>query len=417
MSRREETIKELNKAIFALTNAVVQLSLEGEKSPPPPKKRVRIEDFKYSTISREDENALLSLTGMPSDSMGTKQIKTSEAKQMEKYADGCFRTRPNGLLEYRFYDENKALRSVYGRSKEECFAKRTQIIKGKYVTKKTPKRDDSFGGWLKEWFNTYKAGKIGDAYKVNTLYYINDRIAPAIGSIPLKKLNGHDLQEFFNKFSDTPNTQKKMKALIFPCLEKAVRLGKIKLNPCEDVELQEHDAEHYRALEFDEQNAVLEGVNDNHRFAVKFLLCTGIRKTKAFELTVDAIDWDNHRITVVKKQKKGKNQTYSVPFLDELFEGVSIPKEGKLFKESENAFTCHIKRLYSALGIKGATIHSLRHSFVSSLYNIGAKLKKIQEWAGHNDFSMTSETYCHLMKNGNSYVKGYLDRLNKEFPL
>ena len=194
--------------------------------------------------------------GVPSDSMGTKQIKTSEAKKMEKYADGCFRTRPNGLLEYRFYDETRALRSVYGRSKEECFAKRTQIIKGKYVTKKTLQKNDTFGAWIQEWFKLYKDGKIGEAYKVNTLRYINDRIVPALGSIPLKKLNGQNLQEFFNRFEEMPNTQKKMMALINPCLEKAQRLGKIKLNPCEDVELQAHDSEHYRALEFDEQNAI-----------------------------------------------------------------------------------------------------------------------------------------------------------------
>ena len=356
---------------------------------------------------------------VPSDSMGTKQIKTSEAKKMEKYADGCFRTRPNGLLEYRFYDETKALRSVYGRSKEECFAKRTQIIKGKYVTKKTLQKNDTFGAWIQEWFKLYKDGKIGEAYKVNTLRYINDRIVPALGSIPLKKLNGQNLQEFFNKFEEMPNTQKKMMALINPCLEKAQRLGKIKLNPCEDVELQAHDSEHYRALEFDEQNAILNGVMDKYKFVVKFMLCTGIRKTKALELDVSAIDWDNHRITVVKKQKKGKKQTYSVPFLDELFEGVDVPKEGKLFFDiTPRGLECHIKRLYKDLKINdGANLHSLRHSFVSTLYNVNCPIKKIQAWAGHNDFDMTSNVYCHLMKNGYSYAKGYLDRLNLTFSL
>ena len=412
---KAELVEELQKMIFNLTNVVVKLELEGVKRPVKPRRSLTEPAPSKYKFTDEDERELLKL-GMPFD--GTGKTKKSEAKQMAKYSDGSFRVRPNGLLEYRFYDESKTLKSVYGRTEQECFDKRTQVIKGKYETQKTRRKEETFGAWLSEWFTAYKSGKVGDSHKATVLTYIEKKIKPALGAIPLKKLDGHQLQAFFNGFSDMPNTQKKLMAIVSPALQKAQRLGKIKLNPADVVELQEHDAEHYRALEFDEQNALLTNVSEKYRFAVKFLLCTGIRKTKAFELNVDAIDFEHHRITVVKKQKKGKNQTYSVPFLDELFEGVALQKEGRIFDIAESAFTCHMKRIYKTLGINhGANIHSLRHSFVSTLYNVGAPLKKIQAWAGHNTFDMTSDVYCHLMKEGYSYAKGYLDRLNQTFSL
>lgn len=339
-------------------------------------------------------------------------VENKQEDDMIKFEDGSFRQKSNGSFEYRFYNTPCKIQSVYGWSKKECFEKRAKLLMGAQPTKKK-KKDKLFGEWLDTWFKTYKEGKVGDAHAKTMLFQIERKIKPKLGSHTLKSLNGLILQEFFNEFSETPNTQKKLKAIIFPCLEKARKLGEIKLNPCEDVELQEHDAEHYRCLSFEEQNAVLSGTTDKYRGFIKFLLCTGIRKTKALELDVSAIDWDNHLITVVKKQKKGKKQTYAVPFLDDLFEGVDVPKEGQLFPDiNDSSFSSHYARLMDKLKIADATVHSLRHSFVSTLYNVGMPIKRIQHISGHNKFEMTADVYCHLMGKGSSSVRDYLERLN-----
>jgi integrase len=353
-------------------------------------------------------------------SVGVDNKKPQEDKKLAaKYADGCFRQRPNDTWEYRFYYEDK-IRSVYGKSKDECFAKRTEVIKGTYKGRKTPEKKkvetEPFRVWLRFWWDTYKANKVGETYKQYVETLMRTIIQLGLGQVPLKKITSLDLQEFFNKFNDRPNTQKKLKAIIHPALEKAFRLGKIKTNPCEDVELAEHDSEHYRHLEFGEQNAILTAANEKYKPLIKFLLCTGIRRERALELDVSAIDWDNSRITIIKKQKKGKNQTYSVPFLPDLFEGITVPPEGKLFKDiTKEGFHTYYKRLIKNLGFTGITIHSLRHTFVSTLYNVGAPIKKIQNWAGHSTFDMTADVYCHLVSKGDSTVKNYLERLNLAF--
>ena len=343
------------------------------------------------------------------------EIKPQENKEMISYSDGSFRQRPNGMLEYRFYNETNKIQSVYGYSKQDCWEKRSAFLTGKKIPK--TKKPDLFGWWIDKWYSTYKAGKIGEAHAETMRMHIDKKIKPKLGDIPITKLDGLTIQEFFNEYNSMPNTQKKLKAIIFPCLEKARRLGKIKVNPADDIELQEHDAEHYACLSYDAQKLVLENVLDKYRFIVKFMMCTGIRREKAFTLDVSAINWEANRITIVKKQKKGKNQTYSVPFLPELFDGYAVPESGNLFGDASiNAFSCHIKRIYKKFNIEG-NIHSFRHTFVSTLYNVGSPIKKIQTWAGHSRLDMTSDVYLHLVKNGDSPIKEYLTKLNATYEM
>jgi integrase len=332
---------------------------------------------------------------------------------MPKYSDGTFRKKyKNGLLEYRFYIESKLV-SVYGHSKEECFNKRTELIKG---DKKRKNNDVTFKEWLIFWYKTYKENKLAEKTKLQLENQINSYIVPELGEMLLKKITGEDLQKFLNKFTDRPNTQKKLYNVLNPSLEKAKRLGKIKLNPMEDVEVTEHESEHYRALEFTEQTLILENANSQYRPVIKIFMCTGIRLSRLFALDVSDIDFENGYLTVFKKQKKGLNKTYSVPFLPQLFDNFKVPKHGKLFGElTLEAFRTYIKKLYKNLNIKGANIHSFRHTFISILYNIGCPIKKIQLWAGHSTFQMTTDIYLHLLKKGDSEIKTYLTALNDNF--
>ena len=50
-------------------------------------------------------------------------------------------------------------------------------------------------------------------------------------------------------------------------------------------------------------------------------------------------------------------------------------------------------------GFKRMRFHDLRHSCASLLLANGISLKQIQEWLGHSDFAITTNTYAHLEYN------------------
>ena len=217
-----------------------------------------------------------------------------------------------------------------------------------------------------------------------------------------------------NRFSATPNTQEKIGDVINSSLEKARVLGKIKVNPFEAVELIGHRAEHFRALEIAEQTAIFNACNDKYRPLFFFQCCTGIRIGRTLELTVEDIDNTRREIVVFKKQKKGRKEYYRVPFTDGLMD---FPESGKLFTESnyKNA-GIYFRKLFEELGIKNASMHCFRDTFISACNHIGVPHKVIQAWAGHSTLQMTTDTYMSLLKNGtDSPVIAYLRRLKEHF--
>ena len=58
-------------------------------------------------------------------------------------------------------------------------------------------------------------------------------------------------------------------------------------------------------------------------------------------------------------------------------------------------------------GLKGVTLHSLRHTFASQLVLAGVSLREIQELMGHQSFETTLQ-YAHLAED---HVKRQVLRL------
>lgn len=85
------------------------------------------------------------------------------------------------------------------------------------------------------------------------------------------------------------------------------------------------------------------------------------------------------------------------------------------YSNKPNTQNKYFAELYDKLGIKNATIHSFRHTFVSTLYALGVSAKRIQTLAGHATIDMTLNTYTHLLDKGNSVIREYLQQLSLLF--
>lgn len=323
-----------------------------------------------------------------------------------KYADGSFRKRKNGLLEYRFMHLDNQI-SVYGKSEDACFDKRTAIVSGKTKSKK---KITKYSEWLENWFNLYKKPYNGERSLKDITSQIDNKIIPNLGKSLISKLKREELQEFINKYSATANAQKKLYDVLNGSLKMAVSHGLIKYNPAQGLILAAHSPKHYRALEFDEQLAIYNAIKlDKYKRLFMFCCCTGIRIGRVLALEVACFDKERMLIKVFRKQKKGLNEYYAVPYLDELLE---LPKQGKVFAGiTYNGARQYFDNVFEKLKIQNANIHSFKHTFVSVLHHLGVDDKQIQLWAGHKTLAMTTDIYTKLLEKGSSPILEYLTKL------
>lgn len=324
------------------------------------------------------------------------------------FRDGKIRERKY-CLEYRFMHNGSRV-SVYGKSEDELFKKRYDILTGEKTVS-----GQTFGKWMKEWHKLYDNKIINEQNKLSNEKYIND-IIKALGDKPLIKVSGLDIQRFLNTYEDRKNTQGKIARKIKSALTMALNLGKIKVNPFVAVSIRKHQPIKHRPLTFDEQTLIYNNIDKKYFNLFKFCCCTGLRISEALSIKRSDIDFDNSLIYAKRLKKQGKEIIAPVPFLPEL---LSFEFNDKLFDLTYNGFKSYLQDFYSRsdINIKGILIHNFRSTFASNCYAAGIKDKQIQEWLCHETLAMTMDTYTHLIKNGNSPLYDYILRLKQQFNL
>lgn len=74
-----------------------------------------------------------------------------------------------------------------------------------------------------------------------------------------------------------------------------------------------------------------------------------------------------------------------------------VDKKDYVFYKNERLVYTEFKK-YIQPYFKGVTLHSLRHSYATMLYEIGVDAKTAQNWLGHADIKTTLNIYTHLSK-------------------
>lgn len=294
--------------------------------------------------------------------------------------------------------------------------------KGKQIIE--PPKEETFGDFLTYWYNKFVLKGLRPSTRANYEDYIFKKIIPVLGDIVLTRLSPDDLEMYFSGI-DRENTKFKHGFLINRALTKAVALGKIQRNPFAALESMAHSAEHYRHLEFDEQNAMLEYLSEPCRrkyYAVfNILCCTGLRIGEFLALDFEKdVDWENNVIRVTKTKDTRTGVVYvwtksdagrrEIPILPELKPYFDIIRKVKRPFTYSGVRSC-FRRAYARLGIEKTNQHSFRHTFLSLCYLAGIKPKFIQVIAGHSKIEMTLNVYTHMLKKGNSPILDYIRRL------
>jgi len=167
--------------------------------------------------------------------------------------------------------------------------------------------------------------------------------------------------------------------------------------------------------------------NLKHRMILTTIYACGLRVGELINLKIE--DIDGKRKTLHLKQGKGKkDRMVPIPdcLLEELreyykkykpkkylFEGRKEKGLAETVKYSPSSIRQFFKRSLMAARIrKKSTLHTLRHSYATHLYEKGINLRSIQVLLGHNS-SKTTELYTHVSNIHISNTPSPLEFLKK----
>ena len=68
-------------------------------------------------------------------------------------------------------------------------------------------------------------------------------------------------------------------------------------------------------------------------------------------------------------------------------------------------------KLCEECGLKRLKLHELRHTNFSLLLSEGATMKEVQDWAGHSNYSVTANTYAHILANSKNKLTDSISSL------
>lgn len=317
---------------------------------------------------------------------------------------------------------------------------------------KKPADSVLFADWVQQWLDNQE-GTIRDStlegYRLHAKHVIDyfSSMKTTLSSITYQDIDTYCTQMLKEgkinrqtgvKSGLSVRTVRSHKFIIKAALNKAVLYGLIPKNPAEQIKVTNKNN---RALakkpvfftlkEAQDYLAFLKENNDVLYDFTKATLIWGLRKSEALGLTEQAIDFKRKKLyinrTVVKIIKihdenatKTADSDREYPLTPEMeaFCRTLIDKKrenmyyfGNKYTHTDFLFTWddgrpfspdfvyhHHKRMVAKFGRPELTVHNLRHSAASILFEMGWSAKDIQEWLGHADYYTTMNIYTHIAK-------------------
>lgn len=332
-------------------------------------------------------------------------------------------------------------KSFYGKTRKEVMDKMAQILQevrnGTYVEP----AQTSFGEWLDKWLTGYKKGQLKPSTFENYEILIKTHIKPALGKVPLAKLQAHMLQAFYNEKLEKGRADGKgglstrmvryLHVIIRQALQQAVKEGLLPRNVADATSPPTVKNKQMRPLTEEELLAFFKVAKDDRLFAAYVLaVTTGLRRGELLGLCWDCVDLEQGTITVKRqlltlkqgivleettKSKSGRRniiltddairelKAYRKRQLQEkLLLGEAYQDKGLVFCKEDGTplrpeeFTKRFQRWLKKAGLSRVRLHDLRHTHATLLLKAGVPAKIVQERLGHSSITMTLDLYSHV---------------------
>lgn len=296
------------------------------------------------------------------------------------------------------------------------------------------KPDMPFGDWIDLWYKTYSKPTI----RITTQLCYEDRIylhiIPAIGNIPLNKLQQSDLQKFY---ADLKKNGRKTKVELYgpglsdrmvrschttcrSALQKAVEENLIRVNPAVGCKLPPKKSKEMQVLTHDEMRRFLIQAKQDDFYELALLeLATGMRRGEICALKWTDLNFRtgelhiqrqayhvNHGVIISTPKTKSSDRTIVLPQ-----SVVNVLKEYRARCDSEWIFPSpkkegepidptsvyrKMRKVLDRAQCKQVRFHDLRHPFATTALEHGMDIKTLSAIIGHVSSATTLDIYSHI---------------------
>lgn len=357
-----------------------------------------------------------------------------------------YKTKSGVRWMFKFYGEvdprtGKRKQSTRRGFKTKKEAERAARMLENKIQEGTYENDDvTYKYILLEWWETYK-NTIKVSTKNNRNSLINNHILPYFGNMKIKDINARYCQRVINEITKNANRSSVhiIKSVINLTFKYAVKKNYISKNPMDHVVIPRQDEEVIQSKEEkrnfwkkDEVQSFLAISKNEMEFQdyVMFhvLIYTGMRKGELLALEWEDINFDNNTIHISKTlyfldgkeivqttKNVSSNRTIHV-------DDKTIRYLRKLhYKQKEELLKFGITQIPKNIFIRNdlrpirlstpneilndfidrhdfhkITVHGLRHTHASLLFEAGADIKDVQTRLGHSNITTTMDTYTHV---------------------
>jgi integrase len=315
------------------------------------------------------------------------------------------------VFDYRDNGKRKKLRAFGAYTKEDARSELERLRKEKREERAgTKTKDILFEDFVKEKsaiFNGGKRAKTQQSYRTSLNHFFNGD--GFFKGKRFSEITSELIAEYKAKRASEisePSVNREL-ALLKLLFRSAQEWGFISSNPAAKIKLFKENNARIRILSDDEQKRLIEVAAGHLKPIIVVALNTAMRKNEIRclrwpfdgykndrELADSVVDLEQHLIFIPGKLAKNHEdrEIPLSPFLIEFFKDLKTESKG------DYVFGIDFRRSFGTAlkkaKIKGATIHTLRHTAISKMVDRGIDLVTVAEIAGHKDIKTTMR-YCH----------------------
>lgn len=334
----------------------------------------------------------------------------------------------------------------YGKTRKEVQEKLASALherqQGTIIT--TP--NQTVGQFLTDWLTVHKPTVRARTYE-RYEGFVRLHVIPTIGRVQLQKLSAQHIQSLYARKLEeklSPTTVNTLHMMLHRALKDAVRWGLVARNVCDLVSPPRRAHYEFKPLTLEQAHQLLTALHGHNMEALFVLaLTTGMRRGEILALKWQDINFTQNMLQVRRIFTRAPGQRYveAQPKTDKSRRSVMLPsittellkqhrihqleaklQAGEFWEEHDLVFCTSLgtplnpnkvlerfKTVLKKAGLPDMRFHDLRHSAATMLLSVGVHPKVVQELLGHNQISMTMDTYSHVLP---TMQKDAMDKMN-----
>jgi integrase len=270
--------------------------------------------------------------------------------------------------------------------------------------------------YLAWWLEACHKPTVAESTYRTTEQRIRLYVLPHVGHYLLQKLTPSIVQGTYAALNQQVEAQMVVHAhrALSQALRKAVKLGRISRNPCDDADLPRVARVEMRTLTPAQVYLFLDGTADHNLSALWHLLfLAGLRPSEALALRwSDIVDGSvriqrtlrhgtgNHWYLDEPKTQKSRR---TVPLTEATLHALAKRQrasggigEASVFDSPMSTVSHAYKAALARLELPSIRLYDTRHTHATLLLGAGENLKVVSERLGHSTIALTGNTYAHV---------------------